>query len=71
MDIHWRGLFPAIQEAPHVMRTGTLRKILDAQRFAQCGSWEGTISIDGTDLAVDAGQVDRLPRPVVGHPPLR
>ena len=45
MDIHWRGLFPAIQEAPHVMRTGTLRKVLDAQRFAQCGSWEGTISI--------------------------
>ena len=52
MDIHWRGLFPAIQEAPHVMRTGTLKKVLDAQRFAQCGSWEGTISIDGTDLAV-------------------
>ena len=22
MDLHWRGLFPAIQEAPHVMRTG-------------------------------------------------
>jgi len=52
MDLHWRGLFPAIQEAPHVMRTGTLRKVLDAQRFAQCGTWEGTISIDGEDLAV-------------------
>ena len=35
MDLHWRGLFPVIQEAPHVMRTGTLRKVLDAQRFAQ------------------------------------
>ena len=54
MDLHWRGLFPAIQEAPHVMRTGTLRKILDAQRFAQCGSWEGTISIDGDGPRRDA-----------------
>ena len=52
MDLHWRGLFPAIQEAPHVMRTGTLKKVLDAQRFAQCGSWEGTISIDGQDYDV-------------------
>jgi hypothetical protein len=52
MDLHWRGLFPAIQEAPHVMRTGTLRKVLDAQRFAQCGSWEGTMSIDGEEVAV-------------------
>ena len=43
MDLPGAGLFPAIQEAPHVMRTGTLRKVLDAQRFAQCGSWEGTI----------------------------
>ena len=51
-DLHWRGLFPAIQEAPHVMRTGTLKKILDAQRFAQCGSWEGSISIDGTTYDV-------------------
>ncbi|WP_278258875.1 hypothetical protein [Nocardioides convexus] len=25
---------------------------LDAQRFAQVGTWEGTISVDGTDLAV-------------------
>ena len=68
MDLHWRGLFPAIQEAPHVMRTGTLKKMLDAQRFAQCGSWEGTISIDGEDIAVTPGPLDRLARPVVGHP---
>ena len=49
-----------IQEAPHVMRTGT-RGDLDAQRFAQCGSWEGTISIDGED--------DRRRRPTAGSAP--
>ena len=54
-----------------MMRTGTLKKILDAQRFAQCGSWEGTISIDGADIAVTPDTLDRLPRPVVGHPPVR
>ncbi len=52
MDLHWRGLFPVVQEQPHVMRTGTLRKILDAQRFAQVGSWEGSIVIDGEEIAV-------------------
>ena len=52
MDLHWRGLFPVVQEQPHVMRTGTLRKVLDAQRFAQVGSWEGSIVIDGEEIAV-------------------
>src|SRR4051794_31227968 len=52
MDLRWRGLFPVVQEAAHVMRTGTLRKVLDAQRFAQVGSWEGRLSIDGEDIAV-------------------
>ena len=71
MDLHWRGLFPAIQEAPHVMRTGTLRKVLDAQRFAQCGSWEGTIVDRRRGPRRDARPLDRLARPLVGHPPLR
>jgi len=51
MDLTWRGLFPPIQELPHVMRQGS-GTILDAQRFAQVGSWEGTIHLDGEDIAV-------------------
>lgn len=46
LDLTWRGLFPAIPEQRHVMRAGGHRAILDAQRFAQVGSWEGTIVID-------------------------
>ncbi|GAB4012958.1 hypothetical protein [Nocardioides ultimimeridianus] len=51
LDLTWRGLFPPIQELPHVMRQGT-GTVLDAQRFAQVGSWEGTIHLDGEDIAV-------------------
>jgi len=51
VDLTWRGLHPVIQELPHVMRQGAAT-ILDAQRFAQLGSWEGTIRIDGEDIAV-------------------
>ena len=51
-DLTWNGLFDVIQEQRHVLRTGT-RVTLDAQRFAQVGSWAGTISIDGEDIAVD------------------
>lgn len=51
-DLTWHGSFPAVDEVPHVMRVGT-RAILDAQRFAQTGSWEGVIHVDGDDIAVD------------------
>ena len=51
-DMTWHGSFPAVDEEPHTMRTGA-RAILQAQRFAQTGSWEGTICVDGTDIAVD------------------
>ena len=50
-DLTWEGSFPAILEQPHLMRTGS-RPILDAQRFAQVGSWSGTLHVDGDDLAV-------------------
>ena len=36
-----------------MMRAGGLRHALDAQRFAQLGSWEGTLVIDGEEIAVD------------------
>ena len=53
MDLHWRGLFPVVQEQPHLMRAGGLRPTLDAQRFAQLGSWEGSLVIDGEERVVD------------------
>jgi hypothetical protein len=50
-DLTWRGSFDVVQEQPHLMRTGN-RITLDAQRFAQVGTWEGTLSIDGEEIAV-------------------
>ena len=51
VDLTWRGLFPVIQELPHLMRQGA-GTTLDAQRFAQVGTWEGSIVIDGEEIAV-------------------
>ena len=39
VDLNWGGICAVIQEMPHVMRSGGLKKILDAQRFAQFGAW--------------------------------
>src|SRR5699024_5125659 len=52
VDLTWEGLFDAVQEQPHVLRTGN-RVTLDAQRFAQVGAWSGTIAVDGEEIAVD------------------
>lgn len=51
VDLTWQGLFPVLREQPHVMRAGS-RVTLDAQRFAQLGSWSGSITIDGEVIAV-------------------
>lgn len=51
-DLSWTGLFDAVQEQPHVLRSGN-RITLDAQRFAQVGSWSGMISVDGEEIPVD------------------
>jgi hypothetical protein len=50
-DLTWEGSFPVLQEQPHVMRSGS-RVTLDALRFAQVGTWAGTIAVDGEELAV-------------------
>ncbi|HRD61205.1 MAG TPA: hypothetical protein PLZ93_18790 [Nocardioides sp.] len=50
-DLTWEGLFPVLREQPHVMRSGS-RVTLEAQRFAQVGSWAGTVVTDGEELAV-------------------
>ncbi|WP_288817234.1 hypothetical protein [uncultured Gordonia sp.] len=52
LDLHWEGLFDALLEQPHVMRQGT-KVTLDAQRFAQVGTWRGSITVDGEDIVVD------------------
>ena len=46
VDLRWRGLFPAALEQPHQMHSER-RVTLQACRFAQLGSWEGWIDIDG------------------------
>jgi hypothetical protein len=52
VDMTWNGLFDVVQEQRHVLRSGT-RITLDAQRFAQVGSWRGHIVIDGQEITVD------------------
>lgn len=47
-DLRWEGSFPAVLEERHVWRQGP-KILLDAQRFAQVGTWEGTIRIDGEE----------------------
>jgi hypothetical protein len=51
LDLTWEGSFPVVQEMPHLMRQGAAT-IIDAQRFAQVGTWEGVIVIDGDEIAV-------------------
>jgi hypothetical protein len=51
MDLTWEGSFDVLQEQPHVMRAGS-RVTLQAQRFAQVGTWSGTLSVDGEDVEV-------------------
>ena len=51
-DLTWEGSFIPVDEPAHVMRIGR-KAILDACRFAQVGTWQGTLAIDGDDYAVD------------------
>ncbi len=51
MDLTWEGSFDVLQEQPHIMRTGG-RITLDAQRFAQVGTWTGSITVDGEEISV-------------------
>lgn len=51
LDLSWRGSFDVVREQPHVMRSGS-RVTLDAQRFAQVGTWEGSITVDSELIAV-------------------
>jgi hypothetical protein len=51
-DLTWEGSFKAVQEAQHVSRNGR-RLFLDASRFAQLGTWAGTLRVGGDEFTVD------------------
>ena len=51
-DLTWEGSFDCIDEPRHIMRVGN-RVTLDGCRFAQLGTWEGTLHLDGEDIAID------------------
>ncbi|MBF4160180.1 hypothetical protein [Nocardioides acrostichi] len=51
-DLTWNGLFPVAQEEHHLMLSAKVRPIIDAQRFAQVGSWTGALAIDGDEYDV-------------------
>ncbi|HET9731130.1 MAG TPA: hypothetical protein VFP54_00515 [Acidimicrobiales bacterium] len=53
-DLTWEGSFPCIDEPLHVNRAGG-RVILEGCRFAQVGTWQGTLHVDGEDIAVEPG----------------
>lgn len=51
-DLTWTAAFPAVQEPPHLILAGG-RPIIDASRFAQVGSWQGTLHVAGREIDVD------------------
>jgi len=50
-DLKWEGSFPCIDEARHLVHRGP-RVVMDSWRYAQVGSWSGTLSIDGRERLV-------------------
>lgn len=52
-DLRFTGVFPAVQEEPHLLFAGT-RPTLNACRFAQVGSWQGQLTVAGERYTVDS-----------------
>lgn len=50
-DMVWEGSFPCIDESRHILQVGP-RAVMDSWRYAQLGSWSGTLNVEGTDFAV-------------------
>jgi len=50
-DLLWEGSYPAVLEEAHLLMS-SLRPTLDASRFAQVGTWSGTIDLGGETIAV-------------------
>jgi len=54
MDVSWEGHIPAVAEPRQYLRSKG-RVVFDTQRLAQTGRWSGTLSVGGTDVAVNPG----------------
>jgi hypothetical protein len=50
-DLTWEGSFPAVEEPRHIHRIGA-SQLLDACRFAQVGTWTGTLRVEGSEYQV-------------------
>lgn len=51
MDVTWTGHGPAIEEPNQYIRSKG-RVVFDTQRLAQLGTWDGTITVAGTELTI-------------------
>lgn len=60
IDLTWQGTFSPVLEQRHLL-LGHSRPILDAQRFAQLGTWQGRIEVAGNSHDVQdwVGSRDR------------
>lgn len=73
LDVLWRGSHVPVLEEPHRIRS-LGRLTFDTSRFAQLGTWEGSITVDGTTYEVTpdtwVGSRDRSwgIRPGIGEP---
>ena len=52
MDLEWNGSFPAVDEPLHLVFARD-RTIIQGCRFAQVGTWSGSLHVDGHDLQVE------------------
>jgi hypothetical protein len=50
-DLSWEGSFNCIDEPQHLRYQGD-RLVMDGCRFAQVGTWSGTLTVDGIDMSV-------------------
>ena len=50
-DLTWEGSFACVDEPRHLLHSAS-RVTIDGCRFAQLGTWSGTLHADGTDHAV-------------------
>ena len=53
-DLTWEGSFACVDEPRHLMHAGS-RLMLDGCRFAQVGTWSGTLHAGAHDYEVDPG----------------
>jgi hypothetical protein len=54
-DLTWNSSCEAVEEPRHISMSGP-KAILDACRFAQLGTWSGTLSVAGIDFSVTPDQ---------------